>query len=82
MLASKAVYLASLIKGENSLFVLETTASRPKTAVKAAVASGLRNLSEQNVDRVSNLLIDGRDGGVRKITNQFLNFGHPICLQK
>jgi HEAT repeat protein len=68
MLASKAAYLASLIKSENSIAVLEEAASSPEPVVRIAAASGIRNLSEQGASRVLDLLIEDRDLGVRKVT--------------
>lgn len=83
MLASKAAYLASLIKTENSISVLENAASSPEPIVRVAVASGLRNLSEENANRVSNLLIEDRDAGVRKVTLKSISqFQSPALIDK
>ena len=83
MLASKAAYLASLIKNENSISVLESAARSPQPIVRVAVASGIRNLSEENADRVSNLLIEDNDVGVRKVTVKSISqFGSPALIAK
>lgn len=68
MLASKAAYLASLIKSKKSIAVLEKAAKSPEPSVRIAAASGIRNLSEQDAGKVLNLLIKDRDSGVRKVT--------------
>jgi HEAT repeat protein len=68
MLASKATYLASLIRGEESIALLEAAAKNREPIIRIAAASGLRNLSEQDVTRVSDLLIEDKDVGVRKVT--------------
>lgn len=83
MLASKAAYLASLIKSENSISVLESAARNPEPIVRVAAASGLRNLSEENADRVSNLLIEDHDIGVRKVTVKSISqFRSPALIAK
>lgn len=67
MLASKATYLASLIRGDESARVLEIAAARREPAVRVAAASGLRNLQETEATAlVDRLLADG-DDGVRKM---------------
>lgn len=83
MLASKAAYLASLIKTDNSISVLENAARSPQPIVRVAAASGLSNLSEENADRVSNLLIEDRDAGVRKVTLKSISqFQSPALIDK
>jgi HEAT repeat protein len=83
MLASKAAYLASVIKTDNSISVLENAASSPEAIVRVAAASGLRNLSEENANRVSSLLIEDRDAGVRKVTLKSISqFQSPALIDK
>jgi HEAT repeat protein len=83
MLASKAAYLSSLIKTDNSISVLENAARSPQPIVRVAAASGLSNLSEENADRVSNLLIEDRDAGVRKVTLKSISqFQSPALIDK
>jgi HEAT repeat protein len=83
MLASKAAYLASVIKADNSISVLDNAASSPEPIVRVAVASGLRNLSEENANRVSSLLIEDRDAGVRKVTLKSISqFESPALIDK
>ena len=67
-LASKATYLASLIKSEQSAAVLETAAARNEPVLRVAAASGIRNLPEVQAERVLDLLINDPDAGIRKVT--------------
>lgn len=83
MLASKAAYLASLIKSDKSVSVLEAAAGNREPVVRVAAASGLRNLSEQDAGKVSDLLIEDRDTGVRKITLKSISgFRSPKMIAK
>jgi HEAT repeat protein len=66
-LASKATYLASLINTERSVEVLEAAMARNEPILRVAVASGIRNLPEIQVEKVINLLKDDPDAGVRKV---------------
>jgi HEAT repeat protein len=67
-LASKATYLASLIKSEQSAAVLETAVARNEPVLRVAAASGIRNLPEVQAERVLDLLINDPDVGIRKVT--------------
>jgi HEAT repeat protein len=67
MLASKATYLASLIRGERAARVLEIAAARGEPAVRVAAASGLRNLQEADATPLVDRLLDDGDVGVRKM---------------
>jgi HEAT repeat protein len=83
MLASKAAYLASLIKSDKSVSLLETAASNREPIVRIAAASGLRNLSEEDANRVSDPLIEDKDVGVRKVTLKSIsNFNSPALVAK
>ncbi len=66
-LASKATYLASLIKSPKSVAVLEAAAARNEPVLRVAAASGIRNLPQAQAERVLDLLIKDRDSGVRKV---------------
>ncbi|HEX7344878.1 MAG TPA: HEAT repeat domain-containing protein [bacterium] len=66
-LASKATYLASLIKSEQSAAVLEAAAARNEPVLRVAAASGIRNLPEVQAERVLDLLRNDPDAGVRKV---------------
>ena len=67
-LASKATYLASLIKSEQTEAVLKTAAARNEPVLRVAAASALRNLPEVQAGRVLDLLINDPDAGIRKVT--------------
>ena len=66
-LASKATYLASLIKSEQSAALLETAAARNEPVLRVAAASGIRNLPEAQAEKVLDLLINDPDAGIRKV---------------
>ena len=68
MTASKATYLASLIKNENAVAVLKHAATHAEPTVRVAAASGIRNLAETDADSLSDILIQDKDVGVRKTT--------------
>lgn len=66
-LASKATYLASLIKSEKSAAVLAKAAARNEPVVRVAAASAIRNLSEVQAGKMMDLLKDDPDAGIRKV---------------
>jgi HEAT repeat protein len=66
-LASKAAYLASMIESDQSTEVLAAAAARPEPVVRVAAASGIRNLSDANAERMIEHLQDDADPGVRKV---------------
>jgi len=66
-LASKATYLASLIKTEQSAAVLEAAAARNEPVLRVAAASGIRNLPEIQAERVVDILRNDPDAGIRKV---------------
>ena len=78
MLASKAVYLASLIIDDKSVSLLEGAARSQEPIVRIAVASGLRNLSEQDANRVSDLLVGDNDVGIRKVMLKSISNFTPL----
>lgn len=83
MLASKAAYLASLIKSDKSVLVLEAASRNSEPIVRIAVASGISNLSEHEANMISDLLIEDRDLGVRKVTLKSISrFKSPEILAK
>ncbi|MEV0383843.1 hypothetical protein [Nonomuraea sp. NPDC050643] len=70
MLASKAVYLASLVGGEAADAIVSAAAGSPQPPVRVAAASGLRNLGEgagSVADDVAGRLLADDDVGVRKV---------------
>jgi len=82
-LASKATYLASLIKNEQSVAVLEAAMAREEPVLKAAAASGIRNLSVAHADRILDRLKDDPDIGIRKVALQSAaTFKSPTIVAK
>jgi hypothetical protein len=67
MLASKAAYLASLIKSDQSANVLRIAAQSQDPIVRVAAAAGVRNLNLFAADQISLMLLDDADVGVRKV---------------
>ena len=69
MLASKAIYLASLIQGSQAEQILEEAALHPEPAIRVAAATGLKNIKTEDVaGRIADRLITDQDIGVRKVT--------------
>jgi len=66
-LASKATYLASLIGSDQSAAVLEAAVARNEPVLKVAAASGMRNLSDEQAEKIMELLRNDPDAGVRKV---------------
>ena len=66
-LASKATYLASLIKSKQSADVLEAAAARDEPVVRVAAASCIRNLSQTRAEHMLDRMIDDPDVGIRKV---------------
>jgi HEAT repeat protein len=68
MLASKAAYLVSLIKSDESISILEYAARKKDATIRVAVASGIRNISEKDANILLDKFIEDKDIGVRKVT--------------
>jgi HEAT repeat protein len=68
MLASKAAYLVSLIKSDESISILEYAALNKNPTIRLAVASGIRNISEKDANMLLDKFIEDKDVGVRKVT--------------
>jgi len=66
-LATKAAYLASLIPSQESVAVVEAAAKSPEDVLRVAAASGIRNLQVRDVERITNLLKNDPEVGVRKV---------------
>ena len=66
-LASKATYLASLIKGKKSAAVLEAALAKDEPVLKSAAAAGMRNLTDSQAERVMTILQDDKDPSIRKV---------------
>ena len=66
MLASKAAYLACLIRDDRSMAVLETAVRSKHPEVRIAAAAGARHLGTQAASDVLLILLEDQDHGVRK----------------
>jgi HEAT repeat protein len=66
-LASKAIYLASVISGADAAAILETAALHPNPTVRVAAAAGLRNLDPAHAERGADPLLEDEDASVRKV---------------
>lgn len=67
MLASKATYLASLIRGEQSVRILQEAARSESLVVRVAAAGAVRNLDESVASDILFSLVDDQNVGVRKV---------------
>lgn len=67
MLASKATYLASLIRGEQSVRILQEAARSESLVVRVAAAGAVRNLDESVASDILFSLVDDQNIGVRKV---------------
>src|SRR5215211_7960781 len=67
MLASKAAYLASLIKDNRGADVVQTAAQSDDPAVRVAAAAAASNLSGAGASAVLEDLVTDPDAGVRKV---------------
>jgi HEAT repeat protein len=67
MIASKATYMASLIRGELAPRIIEAAGRRPEPAVRVAAATGLKNLHEHEAEPIVDRLLGDNDIGVRKM---------------
>jgi HEAT repeat protein len=76
MLASKAVYLASLIGTDQSVAIVNEAAARPDPVVRAAAAGAVRNL-DQAPNQLLNSLLGDQDAGVRKVALRSVEASRP-----
>ena len=70
MLASKAVYLASLIGGDASVDIVAAGAASHDPRVRVAAAAALRNMPEGRVRELARTLLADPDAGVRRTTRK------------
>jgi hypothetical protein len=68
--ASKAAYLASLIRHDQSATILKEAAQSSYPEVRVAAAAGARNLDAEAGSGVLLSLLDDQDAGVRKTALQ------------
>lgn len=82
-LASKATYLASMIDSDQSAAVLETAATSKESILRVAAASGIRNLPEDQAEKVLDLLRNDPDAGIRKVVlKSVASFRSPQIVEK
>jgi hypothetical protein len=67
MLASKATYLASLIKDAKSADIVKTAAESDDPAVRVAAAAATSNLAASGASPILETLVGDSDPGVRKV---------------
>lgn len=67
MLASKATYLASLIKDAKSADIVKTAAQSDDPAVRVAAAAATSNLASSGASPILETLVGDSDPGVRKV---------------
>lgn len=67
MLATKATYLAGLIKADESADVVREAAKSSNEAVRVAAAAAARNLPSTKASEVLEELVGDSDPGVRKV---------------
>lgn len=83
LLASKAVCLASVIGGDQSIEILKKAAHSPHPEVRIAAAVGARNLGLPAAAEFLTLLLNDMDSGVRKIAlNSIPSDALPMLLTK
>lgn len=66
-LASKATYLASLIKSDKSVEVIDAAVDTDEPVLRVAAASALQNLKPAQAERMLEKLKSDPDPGVRKV---------------
>ena len=82
-LATKAVYLASLIKGTAARAIVERAAQSPEVLLRVTAASGIKNMSERQSGKIFYALIDDEDPGIRKVAmNSAAHFTTQKALKK
>jgi hypothetical protein len=67
MLASKATYLASLIRGAKSAEIVDLAARSDDSVVRVAAAAAASNLSSSAASPILENLVGDSDAGVRKV---------------
>ena len=66
-LATKATYLASMIRSPKTVPVLEAAAASSEPVLRVAAAAGIRNLPVTQAERLMDRLQTDPDSGVRKV---------------
>lgn len=79
LLASKAVYLASLLDGAQD--VVQEAAGSDDLVIRSAAASAVANLGGATRTRVATILLETEDAAVQKVTLRNLGPDLPAPLQ-
>lgn len=67
MLASKAVYLAGLIGGDQAQPILTRAVEHPDPVVRVSAAASVQNVDDDAALELGRQLLDDEDAGVRKV---------------
>jgi len=78
MLASKAVYAASLLEADIGVDVVATAASSDDPIVRVAAAAAAKNLGSEAAESVLVGLVADDDAGVRKVARSAAGDGSPV----
>jgi len=82
-LASKAAYLASLIKSKKAAVVVEVAAASQEPILRVAAASGIKNLPVNQAEKILDLLSQDPDAGIRKVViKSAVHLKSPVALAK
>ncbi len=82
MLASKAAYLAGVIRDNRSTAVLGTAARSKHPEVRIAAAAGARHLAAQAASDILLILLEDQDHGVRKTALKSVPSDASVALRK
>ncbi|CCH52338.1 hypothetical protein BN8_01332 [Fibrisoma limi BUZ 3] len=82
MLASKAVYLASLLPNPQAHDIVVTASNSPRALVRIASASALVNLPDEVRYPIADRLIDADDVSVKKLAIKAVEQAAPAALKQ
>lgn len=82
MLASKAVYLASLLPNPQAHDIVATASNSPRDLVRIASASALVNLPDEVRYPIADRLIDSDDVSVKKLAIKSVEQSAPAALKQ
>lgn len=82
MLASKAVYLASLINKPQAHRIVETASDSPRPLVRIASASALVNLPDSVRNPIADKLLDADDVSLQKLAIKSVQRSAPAHLKQ
>jgi hypothetical protein len=82
MMASKAVYLASLVNDKDAFSIIADAADSPVSRVRLAAASALPNLATATRNKLAEKLIEKNDVSIQKLTLKAVEGKVPASLKK